>query len=432
MSTALKAGAAGSILRVSRMNGKAAHPSCCGSDGSVETAVADAQAKLIDSLTPIGRPFERVPLAGAAGRILARDLVAGIPEPGWDNSAMDGYALCVGDAERAGGSLAVSQRIPVGVPPAVLEPGTAARIFTGAPIPAGADTVVMQEACCEAEGRVRIGKLPAKGANIRPAGEDFARGALALPAGRRLRPVDVGVAALLGHAEVEVAARLRVAILATGDELVRPGRPLGPGQIYSSNGPLLFALLTELGCAPFSPVEVADSPAATREALAAAAEAADLVLTSGGVSVGEEDHVKAAVEALGTLDLWKVAIKPGKPLAFGRVGRAAFVGLPGNPVALFVTFALFAAPAIRRLQGRSEVLPDSLPLAAGFQREGPGRRDEYLRVRVEQGHLTPYPRQGAGVLSSVAWADGLARVPAGQAVAKGDPLEFYSMGALLG
>lgn len=432
MSTALKAGATGSTLRVLRMSDKAPHPSCCGSDGPGEAAVADAQATLIESLAPVERPFERVPLAGAAGRILARDLVADIPVPGWDNSAMDGYALCIDDVARAGGSLAVSQRIPVGVPPAALEPGTAARIFTGAPIPEGADTVVMQEACCEAEGRVRIEKLPAQGANIRPAGEDFARGAVALPAGRRLRPVDVGVAASLGHADVEVAARLRVAILATGDELVRPGRPLGPGQIYSSNGSLLFALLTELGCAPLSPVEVADSPAATREALAAAAEAADLVLTSGGVSVGEEDHVKAAVEALGTLDLWKVAIKPGKPLAFGRVGKAAFIGLPGNPVALFVTFALFAAPAIRRLQGRSEVLPDSLPVAAGFERERPGARDEYLRVRIKQGRLAPYARQGAGVLSSVAWADGLARVPAGHVVAKGDPLEFYSMGALFG
>jgi molybdopterin molybdotransferase len=278
---------------------------------------------------------------------------------------------------------------------------------------------------------VHIDTPPAAGANVRRAGEDLARGAVALPAGRRLRPADVGVAASLGHAELEVRPRLTVAILTTGDELVPAGRPLGAGQIYASNGALLFSLLAGLGCTPMPPVQVADSLAATREALDTAAATADLVLTSGGVSVGEEDHIKAAVAALGVLEQWKVAIKPGKPLAFGRVRNTAFVGLPGNPVALFVTFALFAAPAIRRLQGRRSALPTALPIPAGFDRQCTDKREVYLRVRLQKGRLVPYPRQGAAILSSVAWADGLARVQAGRPVTHGDPLDFYPMDTLL-
>lgn len=413
------------------MSEEAAHPSARAGKSDGEAAVDEAQARLLASLAPISRPPERIPLAESAGRILAHDLVAGIPVPGWDNSAMDGYALRAADLGIAGAVLPVSQRIPVGVAPAPLEPGTAARIFTGAPIPEGADTVVAQEVCREIEGRVHVDRQPATGANVRRAGEDLPRGAVALAAGRRLRPVDVGVAASLGYADLQVATPLRVAILATGDELVPPGRPLGPGQIYASNGPFLFSLLAGLGCSPLPPVQVPDSLTATREALDAAAAVADLVLTSGGVSVGEEDHVKAAVEAQGVLDLWKVAIKPGKPLAFGRVRNTAFIGLPGNPVALFVTFALFAAPAIRRLQGRSTALPTPLPLPAGFDRTRAEQRDVYLRVRLREGRLVPYPRQGAAILSSVAWADGLARVPAGRPVAHGDALDFYSMDTLL-
>lgn len=396
-----------------------------------EATVAEAQARLLESLSAIERKPERVPLAEAAGRVLAHDLVAGIPVPGWDNSAMDGYAFRAADLGTASAGLPISQRIPVGVAPAPLAPGTAARIFTGAPLPDGADTVVMQEVCREIDGHVHIDKPPAAGANIRRAGEDLAQSAVALPAGRRLRPVDVGVAASLGYAELEVTPRPRVAILTTGDELVPPGQPLGAGQIYASNGALLLGLLAGLGCTPMPPVQVADSLAATREALDTAAAAADLVLTSGGVSVGEEDHVKPAVAALGALDQWKVALKPGKPLAFGRVRNTAFVGLPGNPVALFVTFALFAAPAIRRLQGRCNALSAALPLPAEFERKRTDKRDVYLRVRLQDGRLVPYPRQGAAILSSVAWADGLARVPAGQPVAHGDPLDFYPMDALL-
>ncbi len=396
-----------------------------------EATVVEAQARLLESLAAVERKPEYVPLTEAAGRILAYDLVADIPVPGWDNSAMDGYAFCAVDLEAASAGLPVSQRIPVGVAPAPLGPGTAARIFTGAPIPAGADTVAMQEACREIDGIVHIDQPPPAGTNVRLAGEDLAQGAVALPAGRRLRPADVGVAASLGHAELEVTPRLRVAILTTGDELVPPGHSLGAGQIYASNGALLFGLLAGLGCTPLPPVQVADSLAATREALDTAAAAADLVLTSGGVSVGEEDHVKPAVAALGTLDQWKVAVKPGKPLAFGQVRNRVFVGLPGNPVALFVTFALFAAPAIRRLQGRRNTLPRGLPLPAGFDRKSTDKRDVYLRVRVQDGRLVPYPRQGAAILSSVAWADGLARVQAGQPVAHGDPLDFYPMDALL-
>jgi molybdopterin molybdotransferase len=414
----------------SRVSDEADRSSCPGHGGG-EAAVGEAQARLLGLLAPIERRPECVPLAEAAGRILARDLVAGIPVPGWDNSAMDGYACRAADLGTASTALPVSQRIPVGVAPAPLAPGTAARIFTGAPIPQGADTVVVQEVCRESDGVVHIDRPPAAGANVRRAGEDLAQGAVALRAGRRLSPADIGVAASLGHAALEVAPPLAVAVLTTGDELVPPGQTPGPGQIYASNGPLLFSLLAGLGCAPLPPVHVPDSLAATRAALDAAALTADLLLTSGGVSVGEEDHVKAAVAALGVLDQWKVAIKPGKPLAFGRVRNTPFIGLPGNPVALFVTFALFAAPAIRRLQGRSDPLPEALPLAAGFDRPRTDRRDVYLRVRLQDGQLVPYPRQGAAILSSVAWADGLARVPAGSPVARRDLLDFYPMDALL-
>ncbi|MES1943563.1 molybdopterin biosynthesis protein [Salinisphaera sp. PC39] len=395
-------------------------------------SVTEARERLLAGLARADTGSERLPLEETLDRILAHDLVAPVSVPAWDNSAMDGYAVRAADVAADGGTeLAVSQRIPAGVGPVPLRSGTAARIFTGAPVPEGADTVIMQEDCTETGDSVRIDRFPGAGANIRAAGEDIRAGDVVIPAGRRLRPQDLGLAASVGADALDVGRRLRVAVLATGDELVPPGQPLPPGGIYNSNAPLAAALLRRLGCEPLPPERVADTPEATREALTRAAAAADLVLTSGGVSVGDEDHVKAAVEALGRLDLWKVAMKPGKPLAIGRVAETPFLGLPGNPVSLFATFLLFAAPAIRRMQGRDTLLATPVPVPAGFERDRPGKRDEFLRVRVENGRLAAYPSQGSGVLSSAAWAHGLAHVPAGTRVAAGMPLDYYAMDSLL-
>lgn len=394
--------------------------------------VAEARQQLTDSVEAVENGSERVSLDTASGRILAQDVRATIAVPPWDNSAMDGYALRLADLPETGEmALPISQRLPAGTTPQPLQPGTAARIFTGAPIPAGANAVVMQEHCQESTGHVAINKRPPANNNIRAAGEDIAPGDVVLSAGQRLQPQDLGLAASLGIDTLEVRQPLRVAILATGDELTPPGQPLSDGHIYDSNGPLTAALLCRLGATPLPSVAVADTFDATREALSAAAADADLVLTSGGVSVGDEDHVKAAVQALGTLDLWKIAVKPGKPLAFGHIGDTPLIGLPGNPVSLFVTFLLFAAPVIRRMQGRSTLFPDPVPVPADFTRERPGKREEYLRVRVEAGRLSAYPQQGSGVLSSAAWADGLARLPVNATITPGDPLDYYPMSCLL-
>ncbi len=394
----------------------------------------DALARLLAGAVPV-RETETVPTQAAAGRVLAHALRSSIDVPPLDNTSMDGYAVRCADVPAAGTRLVVAQRIAAGSVGHVLAPGTAARIFTGAPLPAGADAVVMQELCAVEGDAVTVNHVPHVGEWIRRRGEDIAAGAEVLAAGTRLSAAHVGVAASVGAAQLIVFRRLRVALFSTGDELAMPGEALKPGGIYNSNRYTLRALLEGLGCEVADLGIVPDSREATRAALRAAAAGNDLILTSGGVSVGEEDHVKPAVEAEGALDLWKIAIKPGKPLAFGKVGAgetaAAFIGLPGNPVSSFVTFLMLVRPFIRKAQGAADVTPRAQALRAAFECKGDPRR-EFLRARINaEGALELFPNQSSGVLTSCTWADGLIDNPPRQAIARGDTVRFLSFSELL-
>ncbi|MBK5929130.1 gephyrin-like molybdotransferase Glp [Halochromatium salexigens] len=399
---------------------------------SVEQASAQllAAARVID-----GR--EQLPPTECLGRVLAEPVISGTDLPGWDNSAMDGYALRAADLRANSGWLPVTQRIAAGHCGTPLTPGTAARIFTGAPLPEGADTVVVQEACAPEHGGVRINAEITAGANIRRRGEELQAGAQVLKPGIRLGPQHLGLAAGVGAGELWVYRRLRVAVLASGDELVMPGEPLGPGQIYNSNRFLFRALLQALGCEVIDLGIIEDDREATLAALGTAAEQADLVLASGGVSVGDEDHVRPAVEQLGSLDLWRVAMKPGKPLAFGRIGETPFIGSPGNPVSLFVTFCLFARPFIERMQGvRDAGPPTPLWLPAGFELTKPLKRRDYQRARLEidatdKPAIQVFSSTSSAALSSLTWANGLALIPSGQTIAIGDPVAFLPFSELV-
>ena len=376
------------------------------------------------------------PLTAAAGRVLALAQRSTVAVPPLDNSGMDGYAVRSADVTAAGVCLPVSQRIPAGTVGTALRPGTAARIFTGAPVPAGADAVVMQELCEHGDGGVVINHVPRAEENIRRAGEDIAAGAEILRPGIRLRPQDIALAASAGLPELPVYRRVRVGVFFTGDELVQPGERLPPGAIYNSNRYALRALLEGLGCAVRDLGTVPDKLPATRDALRRAAADNDLIITSGGVSVGEEDHVKAAVEAEGQLDMWKIAIKPGKPLAFGEVrrdgGKAWFIGVPGNPVSAMVTFMVMVRPFVLRLQGISDVTPRAFVVRADFDWPRPDVRAEFLRARInERGGLDLYPNQGSGVVTSLCWGDGLVINPPAQAVKRGDSVRFVPFAELL-
>ena len=368
----------------------------------------DALARLLAQALPLPG-VDTMRTFDADGRVLAHDLVSALQVPPLDNSAMDGYALRCADVPQPGTVLPVSQRIPAGRVGTPLQPGTAARIFTGAPVPEGADAVVMQEECsAEGDGHVRVQATPRAGQNIRLAGENITRGSVVLQAGARLTPAALGLAASIGVAELPVARRPRVALFSTGDELAMPGEvapeQLPPGAIYNSNRFFLHALLQRMGC------EVTDM----------------------GIVPDRLDHIKPAVQALGQLDLWQIAIKPGKPFAYGRVGPAHFVGLPGNPVASFITFAILVRPFLLRLQGVRDVAPRGIAARADFDWPKADKRREFLRVRYNAaGALDLFTNQGSGVLTSTVWGDGVVDNPPGQTIARGDTVRFHSFAEML-
>ena len=394
-----------------------------------------ALARLLAAVTPL-TDTEAVSTFDALGRVLAADVASALDVPPADNTGMDGYALCAVDVAALGTVLPVAQRVPAGVVGAAHRPGTAARIFTGAQIPAGADAVVMQEQCIAVDGEgfgtVQVNSAVQPGQWIRRRGEDVQCGAVVLAAGARLTAPALGLAASVGAGSVTVTRRPKVALFSTGDELQMPGEVLRPGAIYNSNRFLLRGLLQGLRCEVIDLGIVEDKLAATRAALRSAAGQADLILTCGGVSVGEEDHLRPAVEAEGRLDMWQIAIKPGKPLAFGRVQDAWFIGLPGNPVSSLVTFLMLVRPVLLRLQGATALTPKRFKLRADFDWKKPDRRREFLRARINAaGGLELFPNQSSGVLTSAVWGDGLVDNPAGQAIAAGQIVDFIPMNELL-
>jgi len=420
-----------------QIHSRRAAPSTPGPALGALASVEEALAHILERTNTVNGS-ERTGLDSALGRVLVNDSVAAVDVPPADNSAVDGYAVCSGELGAAHTTLLeISQRASAGRVPPPLRAGTAARIFTGAPLPPGADAVVMQERCRADGKRVLLPGGVEPGAHVRRAGENIHRGQVILPAGLRLRPQDVGLAAAAGLATVDVRRRLRVGILSTGDELAEPGQSAPPGRIYDSNRYTLAALLRSLNCVVIDGGIVADDAGETRAAIADLAGNSDVVISSGGMCLGEEDHVRAAVESLGKISLWGVAVKPGKPLAFGRVGEAAFLGLPGNPVAQHVAFCLFARPLLLRAQGASDLAPPAYLVRAGFTRAQACARREYLRARIErrgQGEQRAvlHHNQGSGVLASTVWSEGLAVIPEGTTVAAGDRVEFLPNAGLIG
>jgi molybdopterin molybdotransferase len=411
---------------------------------ALDEALASLLAKALPRL-----PAESVATFDADGRVLAQDIVSALTVPPRDNSSMDGYAVRVADCAAPGAVLQVAQRIPAGTVGTPLAAGTAARIFTGAQIPEGADANVMQEDTQPVPqegtlGAVRIDIVPAAGQWIRRAGEDVAAGDVVLRQGERLTPAALGLAASVGFDRLQVARRPRVALLSTGDELVMPGEvapeAMKPGAIYNSNRFFMRALLHRLGCEVNDLGIVPDKREATIEALRGAAESSDLIITTGGVSVGEEDHIKAAVQALGELQLWSLSMKPGKPFAYGSIpragggaqGRCHVTGLPGNPVSSFLTFLLLVRPFLLTLQGATRGAPEPVQMRADFDWPRADRRREFLRARRNAaGGLDLFANQSSGVLTSMVWGDGVVDNPPGQAIQAGDTVKFIPLASLL-
>jgi molybdopterin molybdotransferase len=406
----------------------------CYPDGMI--SVDQARAFILDCARVV-TGTESVDISAALGRVLAEAHVSTIDVPGYANSAMDGYAVRSADMTQSGEArLRVTKRITAGISGGIIGPGEAARIFTGAPVPEGADAVVMQERCQADGDYVLIPGPVSRGENIRPRGNDIVAGREVLPKGLRMRPQEMGLAASVGLSRLSVYRKLTVAIFSTGDELVKPGEPLPAGKIYNSNRYTLQGLLTALGCEILDLGVVEDTLAATTTALREAAGRADVIVTSGGVSVGEEDHMRDAVKSSGQIELWRVAVKPGKPLAYGRIGEADFLGLPGNPVSTLVTFCLFVRPFLLSRQGASDVLPRPYPVCAAFEWRKPGKRREFARARIVRQDGQPpkaeiFPKQGSDVLTSTVWAEGVVEIPEGNRVEPGDTILYYPFSDLL-
>ena len=390
---------------------------------AVEVIVADAD-------TQGGGEPEAVALANAAGRYLASAIESPIDVPGFDNSAMDGFAVRIADVE-LGKRLPISQRIPAGAIAGDLAAKTVARIFTGAMIPPGADAVILQEDALydNDSTEVEFTELPSVAQHIRPAGQDIAKHQKALQEGKRLTPADIGLLASLGYAELPCTPNVRVAFFSSGDELVEPGQPLAPGQIYNSNRFFLSACIRELGATAIDLGRCPDSAESTREMLLEASACADLVITTGGMSVGEEDHIRHQAQAIGDIDFWKLAIKPGKPVAFGKIGDARFFGLPGNPVSSFVTFQLLVRPWLLKRLGAANWDFQRLHATATFTRKNSGRRLEFLRANVQRDtdsslSVSLFDNQSSGVLSSVAASNVLLPIQPSSTIQTGDRCEL--------
>ncbi len=401
---------------------------CCSSSSNMLT-VEQAIDYLL-SKADIKPETEEVELKQALGRVLAEAQTSPVFVPPADNSAMDGYAVNTKDFTPGENTrLPISQRIPAGTMGKPLAAGTAARIFTGAPVPEDANAIVMQEHTDKDGDCVIVKSTPEAGDHVRRRGEDISSGDEVLTAGLKLRPQELGLAASVGIARLSVYRKLKIAIFSTGDELVTPGQPLKNGQIYNSNLYTITGMVQALNCDIVDLGTVPDDMESTKKVLKEAEASADIIITSGGVSVGEEDYVKAAIEELGSLDMWRVAMKPGKPLAFGRIGNTPFIGLPGNPVSVFVTFCLFARPYILKCQGMENVLPNKIPVVADFDWLKPGPRREFLRAHVEMDNggnakASIYPHQGSGVLSSVVWSNGLVEISNERPIKSGDMVDF--------